>query len=106
MADFQALQQKYAPVVDTIKKFEPYGAKFVGSDLAGEQYHLIAQVPSQVVLNRVWDSIKQVDSTYADLKHGHGASQYSRLPAVPPSPRAAIVHPSRVVAAPGRPRLR
>ena len=46
MADFQALEQKYAPVVDVVKKFEPYGAKFVGSELAGEQYHLVAQVPS------------------------------------------------------------
>ncbi len=69
MADFQALQQKYAPVVDTIKEFEPYGAKFVGSELTGEQYHLVAQVPSEVVLNRVWDAIKQVDPQYADLKH-------------------------------------
>lgn len=69
MADFEALQQKYAPVVDTIKEFEPYGAKFVGSDLQGEQYHLVAQVPSQVVLNRVWDAIKQVDPQFADLKH-------------------------------------
>ena len=69
MADFQALQQKYAPVVDTIKSFEPYGAKFVGSELAGEQYHLVAQVPSQVVENRVWDAIKQVDPQFADLKH-------------------------------------
>jgi nucleoid-associated protein YgaU len=69
VADFQALQQKYAPVVDTIKSFEPYGAKFVGSELAGEQYHLVAQVPSQVVLNRVWDVIKGIDPQYADLKH-------------------------------------
>jgi len=69
MADFQQLQQKYAPVVDEIKKFEPYGAKFVGSELAGEQYHLVAQVPSQVVLNRVWDAIKHVDPQFADLKH-------------------------------------
>ncbi len=69
MADFQALQQKYAPVVDTVKEFEPYGAKFVGSELVGEQYHLVAQVPSQVVLNRVWDAIKKVDPQFADLKH-------------------------------------
>jgi nucleoid-associated protein YgaU len=69
VADFQALQHKYEPVVGTIKKFEPYGAKFVGSELVGEQYHLVAQVPSQVVLNRVWDTIKQVDPQYADLKH-------------------------------------
>ena len=69
MADFQALQQKYAPVVDTVKEFEPYGAKFDGSELVGEQYHLVAHVPSEVVLNRVWDAIKEVDPTYADLKH-------------------------------------
>lgn len=69
MADLQALQQKYAPVIKVIKEFEPYGAKLVGTDLAGEQLHLVAQVPSQVVLNRVWDTIKQVDPAYADLKH-------------------------------------
>lgn len=69
MADFAALQAKYAPVVNTVKEFEPYGAKFVGSELTGEQYHLVAQVPSKVVLNRVWDSIKAVDATYADLNH-------------------------------------
>jgi nucleoid-associated protein YgaU len=69
VADFQALQQKYAPVVDVIKSFEPYGAKFVGSELVGEQYHLVAQVPSRVVENRVWDVIKSVDPEYADLKH-------------------------------------
>ncbi len=69
MADFEALQAKYAPVVDTIKEFEPYGAKFVGSELVGEQYHLVAEVPSQVVENRVWDAIKAVDPEFADLKH-------------------------------------
>src|ERR1700712_5184925 len=69
MADFAALQAKYSPVVDTIKQFEPYGAKFVGSELTGEQYHLVATVPSKVVLDRVWDAIKQVDPQFADLKH-------------------------------------
>ena len=69
MADFAALEQKYKPVVDTVKEFEPYGAKFVGAELVGEQYHLVAQVPSKVVLERVWDSIKAVDPQYADLKH-------------------------------------
>ncbi len=69
MADFAALQAKYAPVVDVVKEFEPYGAKFVGSELTGEQYHLVAQVPSKVVENRVWDAIKQVDPTFSDLNH-------------------------------------
>ncbi len=69
MADFAALQAKYAPVVEVVKEFEPYGAKFVGSELVGEQYHLVAQVPSKVVENRVWDAIKQVDPNFSDLKH-------------------------------------
>ena len=69
MADFAALQEKYKPVVDTVKEFEPYGAKFVGSELVGEQYHLAATVPSKVVLDRVWDAIKAVDPQYADLRH-------------------------------------
>ena len=61
MADFQALQQKYAPVVEVIKKFESYGAKFLGSDLVGEQYHFKAEMPSRVVLERAWDEIKKID---------------------------------------------
>ena len=69
MADFAALQAKYAPVEATVKEFEPYGAKFVGSELTGEQLHFVAQVPSQVVLDRVWNAIKQCDPTYADFKH-------------------------------------
>ena len=69
MADFKVLEEKYAPVVNVVKQFEPYGAKFVGSELVGEQYHLVAQVTSAVELNRVWDAIKQVDPQYADLKH-------------------------------------
>jgi nucleoid-associated protein YgaU len=69
MADFQALQQKYAPVEAVVKEFEPYGAKFVGSELVGDQLHFVAQVPSQVVENRVWDAIKKIDPQFADLKH-------------------------------------
>ena len=69
MASFAELQQKYEPVVDTIKEFEPYGAKFVGSEQVGDQYHLVANVPSKVVMDRVWDAIKQVDPQFADLKH-------------------------------------
>jgi nucleoid-associated protein YgaU len=69
MADFEALKAKYQSVEDTVKEFEPYGAKFVGSELDGEQLHFVAQVPSQVVENRVWDAIKAVDPDFADLKH-------------------------------------
>ena len=63
MADFQALKTKYQPVEDMVKEFEPYGAKFDGSELVGEQLHFVAHVPSKVVLDRVWDAIKSCDPT-------------------------------------------
>ena len=69
MADLNTLQQKYAPVINTIKEFEPYGAKVDGTSLDGDKLVLKAEVPSKVVANRVWDVIKQVDPNYSDLEH-------------------------------------
>src|SRR3979411_3351045 len=72
MADLEALKQKYAPVIESLQRFVPYGATLEAVDLAGEQLHIKGTVPSKVVLERVWDHIKKVDPTYADLKHEIG----------------------------------
>ena len=69
MADLNQLKQKYAPVIDTIQSFSAEGASVGNVSLDGEQLLLQASVPSPVVANRVWDSIKQVDATYSDLHH-------------------------------------
>ncbi len=69
MADLEQLKQKYAPVINLIQSFSEYGAKIDQVDLVGEQLHIKGSVPSQVVANRVWDAIKQVDPSYSDLKH-------------------------------------
>jgi nucleoid-associated protein YgaU len=69
MADLEQLKQKYAPVIESIQKFVPYGATLEAVDLAGEQLHIKGTVPSTVVANRIWDHIKKVDPTYSDLKH-------------------------------------
>jgi nucleoid-associated protein YgaU len=69
MADLEQLKQKYAPVIETIQRFAPYGATLDSVDLDGEKLHLKGTVPSQVVANRVWDHIKKVDPTYSDLEH-------------------------------------
>jgi nucleoid-associated protein YgaU len=69
MANLDQLKQKYAPVIAAIQSFAEFGAKVDAVDLAGEQLHIKATVPSQVIANRVWDVIKQVDPTYSDLKH-------------------------------------
>lgn len=69
MADLDQLKQKYAPVIETIEKFSDEGATVEDVSLDGEQLHLKATVPSQVVANRVWDMIKQVDPQFGDLHH-------------------------------------
>lgn len=69
MADLEQLKQKYNPVISTINSFADLGAKVEAVDLAGEQLHIKASVPSKVVANRVWDTIKEVDPSYSDLKH-------------------------------------
>ncbi|MEO6911060.1 MAG: LysM peptidoglycan-binding domain-containing protein [Edaphobacter sp.] len=69
MADLDQLKQKYAPVIETIQSFSEYGATLDSIDLDGEKLHLKGAVPSQVIANRVWDVIKQVDPNYADLHH-------------------------------------
>jgi nucleoid-associated protein YgaU len=66
MANLDQLRQKYQPLLDAIQK---QGGRIDNVDLAGEQIHIKAEVPSDESKNRVWDAIKSVDPTYADLKH-------------------------------------
>lgn len=80
MADLEALKQKYAPVIESIQRFVPYGATLDAVDLAGDQLHIKGTVPSTVVANRVWDYIKQVDPTYSDLKHEIGTTGGAEQP--------------------------
>ncbi len=69
MADLAALQQKYEPVLKAIDRFTPDGASLQNVALDGDKLYVKATLPSQVALNFVWDQIKQVDPTYADLHH-------------------------------------
>lgn len=68
MADQAALQQKYAPVGQVISDFSELGAKFEGIFMEGEKLVLKAEVPSKVILNRVWDATKQIDPNYSDFE--------------------------------------
>jgi len=69
MADLEQLKSKYAGVTSTIQEFADLGAKVDQVDLDGEKLHVKGSVPSKVVLNRVWDAIKQADPAYSDLHH-------------------------------------
>ncbi|MBE7182136.1 MAG: LysM peptidoglycan-binding domain-containing protein [Terriglobus roseus] len=68
MADQKALEQKYAPVGQVIANFADEGAKFEGVFMEGDKLIMKADVPSKVVLNRVWDATKQVDPQYQDFE--------------------------------------
>jgi LysM repeat protein len=69
MADLEQLKQKYSGVISTIQDFADVGASVDQIDLDGDNLLLKAKVPSKVVANRVWDSIKQADPAYSDLHH-------------------------------------
>ena len=68
MADQKALEQKYSRVGQVISDFSDLGAKFDGIFMEGEKLILKADVPSKVILNRVWDVTKQVDPNYQDFE--------------------------------------
>jgi nucleoid-associated protein YgaU len=68
MADQKALEQKYAPVGQVIADFSEYGSKFDGIFMNGEKLVLKCEVPSKVISNRVWDTIKHVDPNYSDFE--------------------------------------
>jgi nucleoid-associated protein YgaU len=69
MADLDSLKAKYDSVLTTLQGFSDLGASVEAVDLDGEKLHIKASVPSRVVLERVWTSIKEADPTYADLHH-------------------------------------
>jgi len=66
MADFDQLKQKYQPVVEAINN---NGGQVLNINLDGEQLYLKAEMDSEVGKDKVWDAIKAVDPTFADLKH-------------------------------------
>ncbi len=68
-ADLAQLTQKYAPVLQLFQHFAPQGAQLQPPALDGDKLLLRGSVPSTVLANRIWDTIKQVDPTYADLHH-------------------------------------
>ncbi len=67
MADQAALEKKYAPVGKAVTDFAEYGSQMTGIYMNGEKLVLKCNLPSKVVLNRVWDAIKSVDASNQDF---------------------------------------
>lgn len=63
---FEQLKQKYQPVLEKIQQEQ---AQLLNLHLDGNQLFLKAIAVSEASKNRIWDAIKAVDPTFADLKH-------------------------------------
>jgi len=72
---FEQLKQKYQPVLD---KIQQEGGQLLNVNMDGNQLFVKAIVVSEASKNRVWDAIKAVDPTFADLKHDIEAKQGSQ----------------------------
>ena len=64
MADLASLRSKYDPVVRLI---HARGAQVRTIEMQGAKLLLKAEAPSADVKNAIWDEIKKVDPSYADL---------------------------------------
>jgi nucleoid-associated protein YgaU len=78
---FEQLKQKYQPVLD---KIQQEGAQLLNVNMDGNQLYVKAIAVSEASKNRIWDAIKAVDPTFADLKHDieakAGAQDYTVQP--------------------------
>ena len=78
---FEQLKQKYQPVLD---KIQQEGAQLLNVNMDGNQLYVKAIAVSEASKNRIWDAIKAVDPTFADLKHDieaqTGAQDYTVQP--------------------------
>jgi len=64
MADLDTLKAKYQAVIDLGKA---RGVSWKNVHLEDEKLLLRGAAPSTAIQNEVWDRIKQIDATYADL---------------------------------------
>jgi nucleoid-associated protein YgaU len=64
MADLASLRSKYDPV---IRLMHSRGAQVRTIEMQGAKLLLKAEAPSADVKNAIWDEIKKVDPSYADL---------------------------------------
>ena len=64
MANLEQLKAKYQPVIDLGKL---RGVSWKNVHVENEKLLLRGSAPSDTIKNEVWDRIKQVDASYADL---------------------------------------
>ena len=95
-------------MIETLQGFSDLGAKLDTVSLDGEKLYLKGSVPSEVVANRVWDVIKQVDPQYSDLHHEilttGGPNQSYSVKSETISPRSATASTARPITTPTLPR--
>jgi len=62
--EFERLKAKYQPAIDLMQQLQVH---LQNLHLDGTHLFIRGEAPSQDVKNKVWDRIKQIDSSYSDL---------------------------------------
>ena len=78
MASFEQLKAKYQSVID-LAKAQGVSLKHVHAE--NEKLVIKGDAPNQTIKNAVWDAIKKVDATYADLAAEIGIDPSLPVPA-------------------------
>ena len=64
MADLDTLKEKYSPVLELIKK---QNVRLDHLHVQDDKLFMQGAAPSDEIKNKIWDQIKAVDASYADL---------------------------------------
>ena len=78
MASFEQLKAKYQSVIDLAKS---RGVSLKHVHLENHKLVMKGDAPNQGIKNEVWDAIKKVDATYADLAADIGIDASLPVPA-------------------------
>ncbi len=63
-SDFERLKQKYQPVLNLMQQLD---VRVVNVNMQGSQLLVRGVAPSADAKNKVWDQVKLIDKSYADL---------------------------------------
>ncbi len=76
-AKFEQLKQKYQSVVNAMQQHQ---VRLENLNMQGDKLFMRAEAPSQEAKNRVWDQIKMVDASYADLIADITVNESAQIP--------------------------
>jgi len=80
---FERLKQKYQPALNLMQQLQ---VQVKNINMEGSKLLIRGVAPSAEIKNRIWDQIKLIDATFADLVCDISVSQQQQQPSAPQAP--------------------